>query len=273
MLTDLLDDSQGHCCQHLMQRYAKLIFSSHLTSSYRSFTRSMSASARYKLADLPLPSKTLQGTLEQIPLPADSPTQQRRSRTFGRAGVWARVTPLPLAFPYTYEVLAGRPPDPNTQADADALFGAFDDNDEGGLKEEAQSSQLALRSSSRRREAFDPILLGVSSSCLSETLPHLDIDQRRLEQFLTCSDPDRALPNDLQDLVDVCAGRKVLMSSDYGPWSTRYAGHQFGQWAGQLGDGRAISICECSHEECHHSADVIMQWRLGYLTVDVKKSN
>jgi serine/tyrosine/threonine adenylyltransferase len=30
--------------------------------------------------------------------------------------------------------------------------------------------------------------------------------------------------------------------------STRYAGHQFGHWAGQLGDGRAISILEFLHQ-------------------------
>jgi hypothetical protein len=28
----------------------------------------------------------------------------------------------------------------------------------------------------------------------------------------------------------------------FAPWSLRYSGHQFGVWAGQLGDGRAISI-------------------------------
>ena len=33
----------------------------------------------------------------------------------------------------------------------------------------------------------------------------------------------------------------------YAPWSLRYSGHQFGVWAGQLGDGRAISICTCSY--------------------------
>ncbi|KAF9506441.1 hypothetical protein BS47DRAFT_1305262, partial [Hydnum rufescens UP504] len=29
----------------------------------------------------------------------------------------------------------------------------------------------------------------------------------------------------------------------YAPWSLRYSGHHFGTWAGQLGDGRAISNC------------------------------
>lgn len=30
----------------------------------------------------------------------------------------------------------------------------------------------------------------------------------------------------------------------YAPWSNSYSGHQFGQWAGQLGDGRAVSLLE-----------------------------
>jgi uncharacterized protein YdiU (UPF0061 family) len=28
------------------------------------------------------------------------------------------------------------------------------------------------------------------------------------------------------------------------PYAARYAGHQFGNWAGQLGDGRAITLAE-----------------------------
>lgn len=32
--------------------------------------------------------------------------------------------------------------------------------------------------------------------------------------------------------------------SGYAPWSNAYSGHQFGQWAGQLGDGRAITLME-----------------------------
>ena len=29
------------------------------------------------------------------------------------------------------------------------------------------------------------------------------------------------------------------------PFAARYGGHQFGHWAGQLGDGRAITLGEC----------------------------
>jgi hypothetical protein len=54
-----------------------------------------------------------------------------------------------------------------------------------------------------------------------------------------------------QDLVDVLSGHATLMSppevteGGFAPWSLRYSGHQFGSWAGQLGDGRAISIRAC----------------------------
>lgn len=37
--------------------------------------------------------------------------------------------------------------------------------------------------------------------------------------------------------------------TSYGPWSLRYGGHQFGEWAGQLGDGRTVSLVETLHPE------------------------
>ena len=40
--------------------------------------------------------------------------------------------------------------------------------------------------------------------------------------------------------VEVFTGNKILASSI--PISAVYSGHQFGQWAGQLGDGRAILL-------------------------------
>jgi uncharacterized protein YdiU (UPF0061 family) len=35
---------------------------------------------------------------------------------------------------------------------------------------------------------------------------------------------------------------KVITETGNDPWAWNYGGHQFGVWAGQLGDGRAISI-------------------------------
>lgn len=45
-----------------------------------------------------------------------------------------------------------------------------------------------------------------------------------------------------QKFADVFAGNLLLEGMQ--PVATRYGGHQFGHWAGQLGDGRAISLGE-----------------------------
>jgi uncharacterized protein YdiU (UPF0061 family) len=43
-------------------------------------------------------------------------------------------------------------------------------------------------------------------------------------------------------LVEVLAGNRLLPGME--PYAARYGGHQFGHWAGQLGDGRAITLGE-----------------------------
>jgi len=47
---------------------------------------------------------------------------------------------------------------------------------------------------------------------------------------------------DPQLAAAVLSGNQLLPGMT--PWATRYGGHQFGHWAGQLGDGRAMSLCE-----------------------------
>jgi uncharacterized protein YdiU (UPF0061 family) len=42
--------------------------------------------------------------------------------------------------------------------------------------------------------------------------------------------------------VETLAGNRVLPGMQ--PYAARYGGHQFGHWAGQLGDGRAITLAE-----------------------------
>ena len=46
------------------------------------------------------------------------------------------------------------------------------------------------------------------------------------------------------ELLNVFAGNLADTPSSAGPltWASVYSGHQFGQWAGQLGDGRAHSL-------------------------------
>src|SRR5882724_362087 len=43
-------------------------------------------------------------------------------------------------------------------------------------------------------------------------------------------------------MLEVLGGNRVLPGME--PYAARYGGHQFGQWAGQLGDGRAITLAE-----------------------------
>ncbi len=63
------------------------------------------------------------------------------------------------------------------------------------------------------------------------------------------------LPNELDDeqrteLARVLAGNDLLPGSD--PYAMCYGGHQFGNWAGQLGDGRAIALGEVETPESEH---------------------
>jgi len=53
-----------------------------------------------------------------------------------------------------------------------------------------------------------------------------------------------------QDFAQVFAGNRLLSGMD--PVSACYGGHQFGSWAGQLGDGRAITLGEVKNRRGEH---------------------
>ncbi len=44
---------------------------------------------------------------------------------------------------------------------------------------------------------------------------------------------------------NIFSGAEILENTQ--PYAMCYGGHQFGHWAGQLGDGRAINLCEIEH--------------------------
>ncbi len=48
-----------------------------------------------------------------------------------------------------------------------------------------------------------------------------------------------------KDFLEVFTGNTVLPNTN--PYAMCYGGHQFGHWAGQLGDGRAINLFEVEH--------------------------
>ncbi len=67
--------------------------------------------------------------------------------------------------------------------------------------------------------------------------PHLLAWSDEMADLLGLDRPDERGP-----AVDLLAGNLVTPSMK--PFAARYGGHQFGSWAGQLGDGRAISLGE-----------------------------
>ncbi len=54
---------------------------------------------------------------------------------------------------------------------------------------------------------------------------------------------------DSDDFLAIFSGAKLLPNTR--PYAMCYGGHQFGNWAGQLGDGRAINLVEVMHQGQH----------------------
>ncbi|HTE17174.1 MAG TPA: protein adenylyltransferase SelO family protein, partial [Armatimonadota bacterium] len=67
--------------------------------------------------------------------------------------------------------------------------------------------------------------------------PRLIAWSKELGDYLGLEQPPERGP-----AVDALSGNRVTPSMK--PYAARYGGHQFGSWAGQLGDGRAISLGE-----------------------------
>jgi len=57
-------------------------------------------------------------------------------------------------------------------------------------------------------------------------------------------------PEDEQSLAQVFSGNRLLPGME--PFAMCYGGHQFGAWAGQLGDGRAINLGEVVNRRGEH---------------------
>ena len=76
---------------------------------------------------------------------------------------------------------------------------------------------------------------GRSDPCACATIAGLG---RPGGEMLGISPPD----SPVGPAVEVLGGNRVLPGMQ--PYAARYGGHQFGHWAGQLGDGRAITLGE-----------------------------
>lgn len=61
---------------------------------------------------------------------------------------------------------------------------------------------------------------------------------------------------------NILGGGKTTDGMD--PYAQRYGGHQFGNWAGQLGDGRAITLGELALNEMIHELQLKGSGRTPY---------
>lgn len=93
-----------------------------------------------------------------------------------------------------------------------------------------------LESGSRRREVRGALWSDVSPTPVVR--PRLIAYSAEVAALLGISEADVASDT----FANVFGGNELTDGMQ--PWATNYGGHQFGNWAGQLGDGRAISLAE-----------------------------
>ena len=94
----------------------------------------------------------------------------------------------------------------------------------------------------------------VSAACFSRVLPtpvarpELVAYSQEVAQMLDLPPETAQTP----DFAAVFSGNRVIAGMD--PHATCYGGHQFGNWAGQLGDGRAINLGDVVNSRGEHWA-------------------
>jgi uncharacterized protein YdiU (UPF0061 family) len=84
----------------------------------------------------------------------------------------------------------------------------------------------------------------VTNSCYSNVLPKNTSAPKLVsfsEEMAAILNIDESVCNS-ETFTEVFSGNKILKGMH--PCATCYGGHQFGNWAGQLGDGRAINLGE-----------------------------
>ncbi|GGI56954.1 protein adenylyltransferase SelO [Winogradskyella haliclonae] len=87
----------------------------------------------------------------------------------------------------------------------------------------------------------------VNNACFSYVLPKKTSQPKLIHVSKECSKDLGFTDKDLQseEFLKIVTGNKVLESTT--PYAMCYGGHQFGNWAGQLGDGRAINLFDIAH--------------------------
>lgn len=96
-----------------------------------------------------------------------------------------------------------------------------------------------LKKSNQRRQVY--------KACFSYVQPKKPSNPKLLHCSLEMAESLGLSKTDVesQRFLDMVTGAEVLENTN--PYAMCYGGHQFGNWAGQLGDGRAICLSEVSH--------------------------
>ncbi|KAH6909030.1 hypothetical protein BKA70DRAFT_1277239 [Coprinopsis sp. MPI-PUGE-AT-0042] len=197
-----------------------------------------------------------------------SPTASGRADELAsslRHATFSHVTPLPLPFPY--EIEPPSPSDDPKSVDKNAYVEKWlserEARDPSPLPTHFPNAPLRKYYGKNRDQPVE--LTGLSEYALRDCLPHLDVGDAfsllgvpALSESFDGEGDGKPSENEeaveaRKDLIDVLSGTATLMSppeateGGFAPWALRYSGHQFGSWAGQLGDGRAISILVTPH--------------------------
>jgi uncharacterized protein YdiU (UPF0061 family) len=88
----------------------------------------------------------------------------------------------------------------------------------------------------------------VTEACFSNVKPRIPSESTLLHYSFEMADAIGLSKTDISspDFLDLFSGSKTF--EDTKPYAMCYGGHQFGNWAGQLGDGRAINLFEVLHK-------------------------
>ena len=231
----------------------------------------MSTIAKYPISALPLPprSKLLIHNLtpdtatpsaaEFADVLRSKPSVQRRPRLIAPESHFSHVSPFPLPFPYEIEPPSNSDPVENKEEYIEQWLSAREAlHDKVPCARSDVNPPLKKLYPENRDQPME--LLGLSESGLRDCLPHLDVgDAFEVLGTPSLAGADEAesekrteMTEDVaarQEIMDVLGGHALLTSDagadiPFAPWSLRYSGHQFGTWAGQLGDGRAITVRE-----------------------------
>lgn len=89
----------------------------------------------------------------------------------------------------------------------------------------------------------------VENACFSFVTPKIPTDPKLIHVSSTIASELGLNATDTQspEFLAFCSGSTVYEGSH--PYSMCYGGHQFGHWAGQLGDGRAINLMEITQQD------------------------